>query len=271
MEGKRWPLLGLIVVALLLVGFASLKQLEVLALYPRPVPDTSFEVAPGALWKLKTDGALVHAVHLKAQGHKPTIVTFHGNGHQVGAMLPWLSLLDERGFGALLVEYPGYGLSHLGTPDEEAIYQDAEFAIKHLIATQGVANSDIVLLGESLGTGVATELATRGYGARVVLLSPFTSVAALAELHAPWLPFPSLLSNKYDNLSKATSLLQSTLIIHGTEDSLVPAAMAKQLATKLRDAHLVLWQGVAHGGMIAHHGAEVLDALESQSRLPPAD
>lgn len=252
-----------LVVLLLLAAAATvvLRKLEEHALYPIPVPDMDLRAPDTEVWELPGLDGSVHALYLQPEPGQRTIVTFHGNGHQLGAMLGWAAQLKVRGLGALLVEYPGYGLSSSRRPSEDAIYEDASTALQFLIKHRGVANADIVLLGESLGTGVAVEMAQRGFGGRAVLLSAYSSIPELAKIHAPWLPFPRLLANHFDSKNKAANVTQPVLLIHGEEDALIPLAMSRTLVERFPHAELITWKDVAHGGMISHFGDRVLDEL----------
>jgi len=122
---------------------------------------------------------------------KRVVAYFHGNGEDLADSVPMISLLRSFGVGVLAVEYPGYGIAG-GRPSEEGAYAAAESALSWLRTEREVDASRVVLLGQSLGSGVACEMAKRGLGARVVLISPFTSVAAMARRVFPLLPFPAV-------------------------------------------------------------------------------
>src|SRR4051812_20143551 len=140
-------------------------------LYPAPQTDPH---APGegSLLTLKaTDGASVHAIEFAAPKVAPVIVYFHGNGVVMGDDLWMAREFGRRGLGVVLCEYRGYGLSSGIRPDEDGLYQDAE-AVLAALAARGVGPERIVLFGESLGTGVAAEMALRGRGSSLVLITP---------------------------------------------------------------------------------------------------
>src|SRR6185295_3288639 len=118
---------------------------------------------------------------------KRVVVWFHGNGEDLADAVPMVSLLRTLGVGVLAVEYPGYGVAG-GTPSEQGAYAAAESALSWLRTERGVDDARVVLLGQSLGSGVATEMARRGHGARLVLISPFTSVAGMARRLFPFFP-----------------------------------------------------------------------------------
>src|SRR5437016_1321802 len=119
------------------------------------------------------------ATFLYFQGAK-VVAYFHGNGEDLADSVPMVSLLRSLGMGVLAVEYPGYGVAG-GRPSEQGAYAAAESALSWLRSEGGIGADRVVLLGQSLGSGVACEMAKRGFGARVVLISPFTSIASIAE------------------------------------------------------------------------------------------
>ena len=87
-----------------------------------------------------------------------------------------------------------------------------------------------MLQGQSLGSGLAAEMARRGLGGRLILISPFTSMASLGQRFFPWLPVAPLVRHRFDTLSKAPGIGVPVLIVHGTEDELVPFSMGEELA-----------------------------------------
>jgi len=117
-----------------------------------------------------------------------------------------------------------------------------------------------VLLGQSLGTGVATEMARRGSGARLILISPFTSVPEMARFRIPFFP-ASLVRHRFDNKAKAAGITLPVLIIHGTEDEVVPFAMGERLVSLFPHAQLAPIRGGQHNDLLTVHALAVRDAL----------
>src|SRR5262249_27668067 len=152
-------------------------------LFPAP-RDEGPEAPPGAVLRelRAADGTRVQALHFAAPPGAPTVVHFHGNGETLRHLVARGQALRARGLGALLVEYRGYGTSE-GKPTEDGLYQDAEAALDAL-AQEGTGRDRVVLWGTSLGTGVAAEMAARGRGARLVLVTPFTSMPHLVSRFA---------------------------------------------------------------------------------------
>jgi fermentation-respiration switch protein FrsA (DUF1100 family) len=137
-------------------------------------------------------------------------------------------MFQALGLGFVALDYRGFGNS-TGKPSEAALYRDAEQVVAYLRKDFERQDSGIILYGESLGTGIATELATRRQFAGVVLQSPYTSVAAAAKRRFFWLPVDLLLTERFSNIDRIARINAPLLVIHGKEDELFPVDMAQKL------------------------------------------
>lgn len=209
------------------------------------------------------DGARACALHVPAPPGRPTVVHFHGNGEDLSDQTELVEALSERGLGVYAVEYPGYGLLREATISEDAVYASAETALRHLRDALGVPRALTVLQGQSLGTGVAAEMARRGHAARLVLISPFTSMAAMAKQVFPWLPTQQLVRDDYDTAAKAPALTLPALVIHGTDDEVIPASMGQRIAELLPHAELLLIPGGRHNDLFVLYGERMLSAISA--------
>jgi len=190
----------------------------------------------------------------------PVVVHFHGNGEDLASLGPILDLLRSIGAGILAVEYPGYGISRTdGGPSEEAFYRVGAAAAAY--ARERAAGSPVVLEGQSLGTGVAAELAARGFGSRVILISPYTSMAEVAAVHFPWLPVRLLLRDRFETASKASRIEVPVLLIHGSEDEVVPEWMSEDLEEVFPHATRRLLEGAHHNDLLSMHRERVAAAI----------
>lgn len=217
-------------------------------LYPVPPPQSP-ALEGGALVRVPIQGGgEAFAFYVPASPGGPTVAYFHGNGSQVANRMPLASQLREAGIGFFGVEYPGYGPAP-GEPTESGIYETSEAALKWLRA-QGVANSQLILFGRSLGSGVATEMARRGYGSRTLLVSPYTSIADVAQHLYPFLPAQWLVTDRYDSLARAPELRMPVLILHGTADTLIPFEIGERLARAFPSAVLVPVEGAGHDDIL---------------------
>ncbi|MDN5789470.1 MAG: alpha/beta hydrolase [Micrococcales bacterium] len=184
-------------------------------------------------------------------GDGPVVVYFHGNAEQA-ADTAWLAQAwRARGVSFAAVEYPGYpGAS--GRPSEQSLVATGIEAVTHLIETKGIPRERLVVSGQSVGTGVAMALAAKGYGARLILLSPYTSLPDVAAPLYRWLPMRSLVRDRFDSLSIADAVHQPTLIVHGTADEVIPFELGKRLAHAITDARLVAVEGAGHNDLWEH-------------------
>ena len=160
----------------------------------------------------------------------------------------------------LLVEYRGYGASRGASPSEEGLYLDAEAALD-MLAARGVGPERVVLLGASLGTGVAAEMARRGRASRLVLVAPYTSIPDLVTHAVPFAPASLLVADSLDTLSKADEIRVPTLVVHGDADEIVPFEMGERLSTAIRRAELVRVPNGHHGDLFAPERGAVLEAI----------
>lgn len=225
-------------------------------LYPIPTRAHELPRGPGVLSRARAaDGVEVLSLDFAGPSDAPTVVHFHGNSETIADAMDFGEELAARGLSVRLVEYRGYGgaLSPrdphaqpaLGPgPTEEGLYADAEAALADL-KTRGVGPERVVLSGRSLGTGVAAEMACRGRGARLVLVSPYTSIPDVAQAHVPWLPMRLLIGDRYDTLAKAPQLGLPALIVHGEVDRLIAAEQGRTLRRVMAHAR---WRGVPGAG-----------------------
>ena len=142
------------------------------------------------------DGEKVVAWYGKAQRGQPTLLYFQGNGGTLELRSETISRYLARGRGMFMMSYRGFSGS-TGAPSEAANVADAKLAYDTLIK-DGVSPDDIILYGESLGTGVAIQVAREKKVAGVILDSPYTSILELASQYYPWLPVSLLLEDRYE-------------------------------------------------------------------------
>lgn len=169
------------------------------------------------------DGTRLHGWFFPAAADSPrrhlAVLHCHGNGGNLSHRLDVAEALLETGVNVLLFDYRGYGWS-AGRPSEEGTYLDAEAAHAWLVA-RGFAAPHIIAFGESLGGGVAAELARRVPLAGLVLQSTFTSLPDLGAELFPFLPVRWLARIRYDTQAKLPQLHVPVLVMHGREDTLI--------------------------------------------------
>ena len=159
-----------------------------------------------------------------------TLLIFHGNAGDLSNRIYKINELNKLNLNILLISWRGFS-GNKGSPTEKNLYQDAESAIKWL-NKQKVENRNIILYGESLGSGVAIEMATKNNFNSIILESPFTSIENSAKIYYPYLPVKLLLKDRYDSISKIKMIHTPILIMHGKKDDVVPFSMGKELFEK---------------------------------------
>ncbi len=174
------------------------------------------------------DGLSLTAWYRPSQNENaPTLLYFHGNaghiGHRASKVRPYL----DQGYGVLLLSYRGYGTNH-GYPTEQNLYLDGQAALKFL-AVKRVPIFKTVIYGESLGAGVAVEVAQNKAVLSLVLEAPFSSMSAVAGHHFKVFPVELILRDKYDSISKIKGIKAPVLIVHGSKDTTVPQKFGRRL------------------------------------------
>jgi hypothetical protein len=180
----------------------------------RPFEDVSFR---------STDGVRLNGWFFPCNSNSTNselvVLLCHGNGGNISHRLDMASALLATGINVFVFDYRGYGRSQ-GSPDEEGTYCDAEAAYGWL-KQKGFRGKNIVLFGESLGGGVAAELATRVEVCGLVLQSTFTCIPDIGAELFPWLPVRWLSHIKYDTLSKLPRIKAPVLVMHSRGDALI--------------------------------------------------
>ena len=156
-----------------------------------------------------------------------TILYFHGNAGSLENRIHKLNHFSEMDVNFLIIAWRGFS-GNQGKPSEKGLYEDGRSALNWLIRN-GVKNENIVIYGESLGTGVATHLSQNKNFAGVILETPFTSMIDTAKIFYPYIPVSLLLKDKFDNKSKIKNINVPVLIMHGEDDQIVPFFMGKKM------------------------------------------
>jgi len=179
------------------------------------------------VWFAAEDGVRLHGWWVPKPG-APVWLWFHGNAGNISHRLENIKLLvDEVGVQVFIFDYREYGKS-AGRINREGTFKDAAAAYRYLTETRGVPGPDLILFGRSLGTALATDAALKGPGRALILESPFTNSQEMAKLYAPFL-FDWRPRVPYDNLRKIGYVKLPVLIIHGSEDEIIPVDMARRV------------------------------------------
>ena len=156
-----------------------------------------------------------------------TLIYFHGNAGSLENRIHKLNHFENMNINFLIIAWRGFS-GNDGKPSEQGLYEDGKSAIDWL-KQKGVPEKNIILYGESLGTGVATQLAQNKKFAGVILETPFTSMIDAAKIFYPYIPVNLLLKDKFENYKKIKNINSPILIMHGEKDQIVPFSMGKKI------------------------------------------
>lgn len=192
---------------------------------------------------------------------KPLIIMFHGNGQNIAVRPPKVAYFREQGYGVLLAEYRGYG-GNPGKTTEEGVYKDGRAYINWAINEQNTPADNIILYGESLGSGVAVQMATE-YNAKAVLLDvPFDSTLAVAKRNFFFIPFMEyLMWDQYRSDLKIGKIKAPVFVGLAGLDIVVPNRFGKALFEKANEPkQFKMYPNAGH--MDLHHHGFPQDALK---------
>lgn len=230
-------------------------------IYPAPKGDGRDVPGFDEVLYRTADGLKLMAGYREASEGRPTIVYFHGNAADWQSSTVATDRLTPAGYGVLAAEYRGYR-GNPGKPNEEGLYADGRAALAWL-NSRGVSQQDIVLIGNSIGGGVATQLASEINPRALVLISPFASLPQVAGEKLWFLPARQLVRDNYDNAAKIADVAAPILLLHGDADDLIAHHHSEQLHIANPNSKLVIFAGAGHD-LAWHDEAEqaVLQFLE---------
>ena len=165
--------------------------------------------------------------HKKDLNKFKTIVYFHGNAGKLENRIHKLNHFKDMDINFLIISWRGFS-ENSGKPTEQGLYKDGKSAIDWL-KNMGLDDKDIILYGESLGTGIAIEIAQNKNFAGLILETPFTSMIDAAKNVYPYIPVGLLLKDRYENDKKIKNINIPILVMHGEADQIVPFEMGKKI------------------------------------------
>ncbi|MEI6085520.1 MAG: alpha/beta hydrolase [Verrucomicrobiota bacterium] len=228
---------------------------------PRMVyyPDrTPFVTPPGVtdLQLTASDGVKIHGWYVPGPTTATQTVLFlHGNASNLSDRNEKIDILRQLDVNVCIIDYRGYGRS-AGEPNEAGTYRDARAAYDYLTKTLNREPRTVILYGESLGTGMSVELATRVPVGGVILEAGFTSIGDVAQGLFPFLPVRYLVRNKYDSIHKIAALNAPLLLLHSREDEVFAYRHAERLFAAAREPKRLV---ELHGG----HNDAFMQSLEA--------
>ena len=228
---------------------------------PHSTPLTVAGLPGGAaLDRVKTaDGVMLEGVEVAGAADKPVLLVFHGNAGSADRSVAWFAPLVAEGYGVVAAEYRGYS-ANPGRPDAKGLAADADAFYARAKALAGTRR--VIVVGHSLGGGVAFGLATRQRLDALVTVGTFTRLRAMAPKIAR-----AFVPDDYDNLAAVPGLDEPYFLVHGTADETVPAALGNALHVAAAKAHKAGASFVIAGGGHRPDGAvmaAVIDAVAAK-------
>lgn len=253
-----YPLIAAVVYALL-YWFAN-RSVYYPSKYPEGIWNLQAQLGAADVWLNTTDGVCIHGWQVNQPAARFITLYFHGNAGNITHRYDHFLGITSAGSSLLMIDYRGYGKS-AGRPSERGLYADADAAYAHLIRA-GYRAGQIILHGESLGTAVAVDLASRRPCAALVLEAPFTSGKDVARTVFPLIG-PAL-TWAFDSRNKIGRIHAPTLFIHGDRDEIIPLRLGLPLfAAAPEPKSLWIVPGAHHNDIVETAGPAYPQHLRS--------
>ena len=197
--------------------------------------------------------------HKKNLNNYKTIIYFHGNAGTLDNRIHKLNHFEDIDVNFLIIAWRGFS-GNKGKPTEDGLYTDGKSAVNWVLE-QGVKKENIVLYGESLGTGIALEIAQNKNFAGVILETPFTSMIDAAKEFYPYIPVSLLLKDRYENEKKIKNIKIPIMIMHGKKDTIIPFVMGKRIFEIANEPKYSYY--TKHDNHMMEYDDQLLDALKN--------
>lgn len=263
---KRLLLLSLVAAGsfwLALVAFLWTEQEKILFIGASVPPDRRAELEKFRLNEVQFDrgqGVILRGHHLPRPG-RPLVVYYGGNAEEVSWHLADLAVWGDC--GVLLVNYRGYGDSS-GKPTEADLVADAQAILDETIRKNGLKEKDIILMGRSLGGGVAMQVAATRKVGGLILVTPFDSVVSVGQGMYPFAPMGLIARHPFDSVAVAGQVACPTLILACRQDEVIPLRHSEALAKAFPAANpprLFVVESVGHNDV--HHAPEYREKIKA--------
>jgi hypothetical protein len=214
------------------------------------------------------DGARIVAWRAPARDGRPTLLYLHGNAGNLAGRAERFRRYQEQGIGLLMMSWRGYS-GGTGRPTEAHNVADARLAYDMLVGS-GIPPGRIVLYGESLGSGVAVQLAAERAVGAIVLDAPYTSIVDVALLAYPYLPVRPLLLDRYESDRHIARVKAPVLVLHGERDAVIPVRMGRAIhALAPEPKKLVLFPDGGHVDLDDYGAAEIVSRWLTETLQAP--
>lgn len=247
---KKWAqfLLGLYILSTLMLYFFQ----EKLIFLPSKLPqDYTYSFAlPHEEFNLQaSDGATLNGLHFRTTDSKGVLLYFHGNAGDLSRWGEIALYFVEKQYDVIIMDYRTYGKS-TGKLSPEALFTDAQLFYDYTLAHY--PENIITVYGRSIGTGIATHLASKNKPKQLILETPFYSLLDVAQDMFPILPVSLFLKYKFPSFEYITQVVCPIAIFHGTNDSVVPFESGQKLFRTISNgnANFFTITGADHNNLI---------------------
>ncbi len=229
----------LVTAVLVYVAFAAFAWLLSDRMIFQP-PSPSYRAGQLPIVMVPTEGGSIATLHLPNPRAAVTVLYAHGNAEDLGQLVPYLEELRRAGFAVLAFDYRGYGMSTGAPPSAKGATSDMEAVYHYAVKALAIPPSRLVLYGRSVGSGPATDLAARVPIGGLVLESAFVSAFRVLT-KVSLLPF-----DRFHNLRHIRRVRAPVLVIHGTDDEVIPVSHGRLLYEAAGQPKQALWIDGAH-------------------------
>ncbi|MCP4133380.1 MAG: alpha/beta hydrolase [bacterium] len=196
------------------------------------------------------DKEKLHAWWIPVKQSRGTVLFCHGNAGNISHRLESIQIFHSLKLDVFIFDYRGYGKS-TGEPSEEGTYLDAAAARDYLLSQKKIPHGKIIVFGRSLGGAVATRFASQTTPVMLILESTFSSAYDVGKFHKPGLPVGLIIGDTYNSAEYIAKVSCPVLIIHSTEDEMIPYKLAQKLFSHAKEPkEFVTIHGSHNGGFI---------------------
>jgi len=225
---------------------------EKLIFLPTKLPmdfEYSFQYPFQEIFLTAEDGAVLNALHFKNEKPQGAILYFHGNAGDLSRWGHIATYFVEKNYDVVIMDYRTYGKS-TGVLSEEALLKDSQLFYDYAVDVYG--EDQLIVYGRSLGTGLASFLASGNHPSQLVLETPYYSMLDVAKERFPYLPLSFLLKYKMPSYEFLQTSRCPILIIHGSKDRIVPLRSGEKLYEAIQDkpVTMVVVEGGQHNNLL---------------------
>jgi fermentation-respiration switch protein FrsA (DUF1100 family) len=266
-----WRVVRIVLVAYLAFMLIAMFIEEMMMFPASRYPDGDWE-PPGLEFEdaefTAADGTRLHGWYVPCDKRRATVLLCHGNAGNVTDRADWVRLLQtDLRVSVLVFDYRGYGKSE-GKPNEDGVIADGRAARAWLAEREGIEETEIVLLGRSLGGAVAIALAAEKPPRGLVLESTFSSMTDVAASLFPFLPIRLMLRNRFDSLARIQHYDGPLLASHSERDEVIPFRFGKKLFDAAPSEHkkFLVFENAGHNWCPPEYYAALDAFLDDVSR-----